>query len=270
MSIQAQSIGESEYFYRIIHSKDLKLDSIWEYCPQEDTTNATWQAINTLTLNAPNDKPFPWKGRGWFRKSFTVPFALRNRPLYFQMAHWGASEIFLDGVKLASYGKLGNTRADEHNFVPFECISFLPDTQLVHHWVVHYSNHHINLPGGPSTWNGFKLGVSPHPIPYRELMIQNAAGAMSISFCLGFGLFFVFVFWFYPQRLASLMAAAWLLHFLFVFLPIYLPTLNRDGEFFRWCNLTWQIAVGTINGTVVLFYYALYYGKFPPRSWFVV
>jgi len=60
--MQAQSTGESEYCYRIIHSKSLKLDSIWEYCPQEDTTNATWQAINTLTLNAPNGKPFPWKG----------------------------------------------------------------------------------------------------------------------------------------------------------------------------------------------------------------
>ncbi len=270
MHIQAQSTGESEYFYRIIHSNALKLDSIWEYCPQEDTTNATWQAINTLTLNAPNGKPFPWKGRGWFRKSFTVPFALRNRPLYFQMAHWGASEIFLDGVKLASYGKLGNTRADEHTFVPFECISFLPDTQSIHHWVVHYSNHQINLPGAPLTFNGFKLGISPHPIPYLEALIQNAMGAMSISFCLGFGLFFVFVFRFYPQRLASLMAACWLLHFSFVFIPIYLPTLNRDGEFSRWCSLTWQIAVGTINGTVVLFYYALYYGKFPPRSWFVV
>ena len=268
--IQAQSTGESEYFYRIIHSKALKLDSIWEYCPQEDTTNASWQAINTLTLNAPNGKPFPWKGRGWFRKSFTVPFALRNRPLYFQIAQWGASEIFLDGVKLASYGKLGTKRADEHTFIPFECISFLPNTQTVHHWVVHYSNHHINLPGGPLTFNGFKLGVSPHPIPYLEGMIQNAMGAMSISFCLGFGLFFFFVFRFYPQRLASLMAASWLLHFSFVFIPIYLPTLNRDGEFIRWCNLTWQIAVGTVNGTVVLFYYALYYGKFPPRSWIVV
>jgi signal transduction histidine kinase len=268
--IQAQSTGESEYFYRIIHSNALKLDSIWEYCPQEDTTNATWQAINTLTLNFPNGKPFPWKGRGWFRKSFTVPFALRNRPLYFQMVHWGASEIYLDDVKLASYGKLGNTRVEEHNFVPFECISFIPDTQPIHHWVVHYSNHHINLPGGPLAYNGFKLGISTHPIPYRERMIQTAAGAMSISFCLGFGLFFFFVFRFYPQRLASLMAAAWLLHFSLVFIPLQLFPLNGDGEFSRWCILTWQIAVGTINGSVVLFYYALYYGKFPPRSWIVV
>jgi signal transduction histidine kinase len=268
--IQAQSTGESEYFYRIIHSNALKLDSIWEYCPQEDTTNATWQAINTLTLNAPNGKPFPWKGRGWFRKSFAVPIALRNRPLYFQMAQWGASEIFLDGLKLASYGKLGNTRAEEHNFVPFECISFMPDTQPIHHWVVHYSNHHINLPGGPLAYNGFKLGISPQPIPYRERMIQTAAGAMSISFCLGFGLFFFFVFRFYPQRLASLMAAAWLLHFSLIFIPLQLFPLNGDGEFSRLCSLTWQIAVGTINGSVVLFYYALYYGKFPPRSWFVV
>ncbi|WP_353485245.1 ATP-binding protein [Haliscomenobacter sp.] len=268
--IQAQSIGESQYFGQIIRSNALKLDSIWDYCPQEDTTNATWQSINTLTLNAPNGKPFPWKGRGWFRKSFTVPFALRNRPLYFQMVHWGASEIYLDGVKLASYGKLGNTRAEEHTFVPFECISFMPDTQPVHHWVVHYSNHHINLPGTPSAFNGFELGVSPHPIPYRERMIQNATGAMSISFCLGFGLFFFFVFWFYPQRLASLMAAAWLLHFSLIFIPLQLFPLNGDGEFSRLCNLTWQISVGTINGSVVLFYYALYYGKFPPRSWFVV
>jgi len=265
-----EEVNSREYLRKIIHSNAIELDRLWSYCGQEDTTNADWKTINTVTLNDLTGQSYPWSGKGWFKKSFIVPVALRNQPLYFQMVHWGASEIFLDGVKLASYGKIGNSRSTEHTFLPDECISFLPDNRLVHHLEVHYSNHHINLPGAPSIFHGFKLSVSEQPILYREKIIDYSLGVMSISFCLGFSLFFFFVFWFYPQRLASLMAAIWLLHFSFIFIPLFLIGLNTDGEFSRFCILTWQIAVATINSSVVLFYYALYYDKLPRRSWFVV
>ncbi len=270
-NVQAQgNFQEKNYLSIIDNFNTLKLDTIWEYCPNVDTAQCVWQSINSITLENTNGTPSQWNGIGWFRKAFTIPDSLKNKPLYFQIAHWGASEIYLDDVKVVTYGKISDKSALEITYLPKDPITFIADNRPVHYLTVHYSNHRQFLPGVPAKLKGFSLGISSLISSSSQKYFTNARFMVSISFTLAFSIFFFFVYIFYPRRLASLMAAIWLLHFSIIFIGTFLESFITDGELSRMTTLVWASCVATINGSVLLFYYALYYGKLPKRSRIVV
>ncbi len=270
-NVQAQSdFQEKEYLFIIDKFNTLQLDTIWEYCPNVDTAQCIWQTINCITLENTNGTPSQWNGIGWFRKAFTIPDSLKNKPLYFQIAHWGASEIYLDGVKVGTYGKVSDKSSLETTYLPKDPIAFIADNRPIHYWTVYYSNHRHFLPGVPAKLKGFSLGISSQISSSSQKYFTNARFMVSISFTLAFSIFFFFVYIFYPRRVASLMAAIWLLHFSVIFIGTFLDSFITDGELSRMTTLVWESCTSTINGSVLLFYYALYYGKLPKRSWVVV
>ena len=58
-----------------------------------------------------------WKGIGWFRAHLNVDSTDWNQPIALNMIwHAGASEIYLDGRLLYTFGKVGSSRADEEPY----------------------------------------------------------------------------------------------------------------------------------------------------------
>jgi serine phosphatase RsbU (regulator of sigma subunit) len=56
-----------------------------------------------------------WQGRAWFRLRLDVDQKLAGQPLALRMEHWGASEVYVDGVLIKRFGAIEPDRDVEQN-----------------------------------------------------------------------------------------------------------------------------------------------------------
>ena len=93
----------------------VELDKLgWKYAPGDDPQFADPQfddrAWATLTDSAkPEDSG--WHGSGWFRLHLRVAPELANVPLNLEMAHLGASEVYLNGKLIKRFGVVGDRKS---------------------------------------------------------------------------------------------------------------------------------------------------------------
>ncbi len=107
----------------------LKKDS-WKYSAgddqmwaEKDFDDAVWAQVKSNWRNVEDFRALEWNGRGWFRHAILVDENLINQPLALRVWQDGASEIYLDGKLLHSFGAIAADGADqEYNprglFVP--------------------------------------------------------------------------------------------------------------------------------------------------------
>ena len=102
--------------------KSFELDKLgWKYSSDDNPQFADPQfddrAWATLTDSAkPEDSG--WHGSGWFRLHLRVAPQLSNVALNLEMAHYGASEVYVNGKLLKRFGVVGKTREEETVFNP--------------------------------------------------------------------------------------------------------------------------------------------------------
>ena len=102
--------------------KSFELDKLgWKYSSDDNPQFADPQfddrAWATLTDSAkPEDSD--WHGSGWFRLHLRVAPQLSNVALNLEMAHYGASEVYVNGKLLKRFGVVGKTREEETVFNP--------------------------------------------------------------------------------------------------------------------------------------------------------
>lgn len=94
----------------------------WKYNPDDDSAFASptyddknWRRINPLLQPEIVDS-IKWDGKGWFRLSLKVDSSLWNYPLAFISYQTGASEIYLNGDLIFSYGTVGNSQEEERAY----------------------------------------------------------------------------------------------------------------------------------------------------------
>ncbi len=96
--------------------------SVWKYRLGDDpnwanpqTDDSAWDKIEG-TYIAPGDlPPDSWNGRAWLRLRLNVDENLVNRTLALIAFQSGASEIYLDGEKIAIFGTISDERIGEYN-----------------------------------------------------------------------------------------------------------------------------------------------------------
>ena len=232
--------------------------------------DSDWELANTIFLT--NEKGVPLKdlGFGWYKKTFDVPADFRDRAVALRIGHYGASEIFLDGKLIQRYGEVGGSVKDEKIFVPHGPVIIFLDSQSSHTIWVHYSNMLSGIPYYGNNHIGFRLFIAPADIIQQSEPSKIPTLPISASIMFLFGIFFLFVYFFYPKRLASLLTMIVLLNFSALFVVTYFTTtiselgpMKRASEF-EFIILYW-------NGLLpILVLYALYYnGKLPRRSFLV-
>lgn len=104
---------------------DVNLSKIpWKYHAGDDSRWAApsfddqpWKTLAPL-FNLGSLAPGAWQGIGWFRLHLEVDSALLNRTIGLQLSHGGASEIYLDGKLVHSYGVVGSYQGQEEVFDP--------------------------------------------------------------------------------------------------------------------------------------------------------
>ena len=95
----------------------------WKYQSGDDPSwkNADFDDSHWQRLHATRGTLQPigiWKGIGWFRLQMEVDSSLCNLPLHLQLQHFGASEVFLNGVSLQRNGKVSADAASEEALDP--------------------------------------------------------------------------------------------------------------------------------------------------------
>ena len=86
---------------------------LWKYHPGDDLRwaepdfdDTDWKEIDpAIDVQMPDAEK--WKGIGWFRKVIKIDSPLINAIAGFHVEHEGASEIYLNGRKIFSFGKDG-------------------------------------------------------------------------------------------------------------------------------------------------------------------
>jgi serine phosphatase RsbU (regulator of sigma subunit) len=176
--------------------KSIELDqAAWKYAPGDDISRAAedfdennWKTVTNEEINAdPATALGNWNGKAWFRLRVSVDERLINQPLALRMWHWGASETYLDGQLIQSYGVIAPDGEAEYNprglFVP---IVFARGGE--HTIAVRYSFAAAkNLTGGRGRWltdggfmPGFLLTVSEARNAARR--IENRALGVRLDY----------------------------------------------------------------------------------------
>ncbi len=120
-SAQAQTVLTAD---QLQNGQAVELDKLgWKYAPDDDPRFAdpqfddrAWATLkNSLK---PEESPSSWHGIGWFRLHLRVAPELANVALNLEMAHLGASEVYVNGKFLKRFGIVGKTREDRTVFNP--------------------------------------------------------------------------------------------------------------------------------------------------------
>jgi len=184
-------------------------DSLW-VDPHYDVSK--WELINPwLDVQKPDTKK--WKGIGWFRKVVRIDSSLRGKSVGTYFHQDGASEVFLNGKKIFTFGKVADNKIDEEFYDPSNSpYVFLFDTNTVYTFAVRYSNH-SNL-GWEYFYNKFfgHLGFSITLFDYNENIVsemmfkhERTSFDWGINgFTLAFSLIFFLLYFFYSKRKQNL------------------------------------------------------------------
>ena len=89
----------------------------WKYHAGDDLNwaarsfdDSEWKRVTNDEINFPPAATLEnWNGQAWFRLKINVDDSLVNQPLAWRMWHWGASEIYLDGKLLESFGEVAGS-----------------------------------------------------------------------------------------------------------------------------------------------------------------
>ena len=113
----------SKYSIKIDSINDvLALDSNWLY---KKGDNPLWSALNyddsewdTLStiLNVKDIESDVFDGKAWFRLHMEIDSSLFGKTYALLMNQYGASEIFLDGEKIASIGDFKSDSSEERRY----------------------------------------------------------------------------------------------------------------------------------------------------------
>ena len=110
----SQNAGNTIHIIKIA-PEGILLDKGWKYIAGDnhdyarpDFNDASWQSVNP-TLDVHNALPqILTSGIGWFRLHLSVDSSLLKNQLSFVIQQSGASEIYLNGFKIKSYGSISS------------------------------------------------------------------------------------------------------------------------------------------------------------------
>ncbi|TVQ04415.1 MAG: GHKL domain-containing protein [Balneolaceae bacterium] len=177
-----------------------------------------WQETDYLTrLDVmPVFEPNGYKAVGnvWFFKEFRVDSKIIEKPFAITGKIYGALEIYLNGNKIGSAGKIGTSRKDEDPKGHFLPISFQWDDSGQQFLAIRYSYHTLREAGfgydllGLDLYIGFEDDITKHfETRTGERGLNLIAQSISAGASIVLGILLLFLFILYPKQKQNLIAA---------------------------------------------------------------
>jgi len=95
-------------------------DENWKFMEGDDSAmsgfnydDSKWLSLKSTLYFSEKSSP-PFKGMGWFRYHFIADTSITGRPLAMEISHFGASEIYLDGKLIESFGRIAGPDSSEY------------------------------------------------------------------------------------------------------------------------------------------------------------
>jgi len=92
----------------------------WKFSPGDDSTMSllsyndnSWREEQT-TLNITDTSKTVFNGVGWFRLHFSADTTVVGTPLALTMSHFGASQVYIDGKVIKSFGTINGADSSEY------------------------------------------------------------------------------------------------------------------------------------------------------------
>jgi adenylate cyclase len=192
-----------------------------------DFNDDDWQVVKTTLYNGVNDTPY-FKDVGWFRTRFVIDSTVAGRPMAFSLTHFGASEIFLDGKLIKTYGKIAGTDSSVY-YDPQEVPFVVTIAEAGEHLLaIRYANFNAvkNNRYYRQPMAGFKImvGEAGIMIEQKELRTAGVATALMVlsGIFIALCLLHLFMFLFYKTGKSNLyfsifmasLAAAGIIYFI--------------------------------------------------------
>jgi serine phosphatase RsbU (regulator of sigma subunit) len=251
----------------------------WKYHPGDDPEWANpafddteWESTVSTQLFLNEMPRSGWEGIGWFRLRLSVPDErLWHTPLALQVIYQaGASEIYLDGELIYTFGKVGNTKEDEEPYWERnpQVISFSGETD--HLIAVRYSNF-SSYQLTPVV--GFTLGISPlnSGIKGRVNIVRSGTTLQMVwtAILIFMMLQHLLLFFFYPRARENLyfaLSAGSIGVSVFLIFQFFLVATSVTETLYLLRLLVCVYVLMFLSG--MLFLYTIFYPKLPKLFWF--
>ncbi|MBS1734552.1 MAG: histidine kinase [Bacteroidetes bacterium] len=263
------------------NNRYLEITEGWKYHPGDkgDAANnwtkpgfddSNWETVKPKLLIDSLPKS-GWNGIGWFRLRLVVDPELLNKPICFNILHAGASELYIDGKLLASFGKVGHSIQTEDGF---NALTKLPQLNVFkepeHIIAIRYSGFHV-LQNRPPTVDqlGFQFmagdpdevnnTVLSHGIFFRPLE------ALVIVIPLTFALIHLILFLFYRREKSNLYFSLFAATFALWGYLEHESIGNTNAAFSLLLQRLWLPYLALMPITGLRFLYSLFYKKVPAQ-----
>ncbi|MCG9131802.1 SpoIIE family protein phosphatase [Candidatus Poribacteria bacterium] len=251
----------------------------WKYHPGDDPEWANpdfddtgWESITSTGLSLNEIPGNGLEGIGWFRLHLSVPDErLWHTPLALQVMYQaGASEIYLDGELIYTFGKVGNSKEEEEPYWERnpQVISFSGETD--HLIAVRYSNF--------SSYQltpvlGFTLGIGPlnSGIKDRVNVVRGGTTFQMVwtAILIFMMLQHLLLFFFYPRARENLyfaLSAGSIGISVFLISQFFLVATSVTETLYLMRLLVCVYVLMFLSG--MLFLYTIFYPKLPKLFWF--
>jgi len=262
---------------------DIELNKYWKYQSGDDTLwaqpgfdDSTWDTVSTQ-LNLTKLSEGMFDGYSWFRLHIRIDSSLRNKTFALLMNQQGASEIYLNGKLIQTFGVYSHSVDDEEVTNPKAVPGMIrfkdsPDNLIA----VRYSNLNAvrNLKVYREANAGFVLRIREH-----KAAMQGLVGQVNATYLVLF-LFMVFLvlslvhfllFIFYRRQKSNLYYSIFMLLFSGIIFITFLsngvseyPPLSNKAGFIM--SLFFPLLFIPLTG----FLYSLFMDKIPRIFWMTI
>jgi serine phosphatase RsbU (regulator of sigma subunit) len=272
----------------------VELDNLpWRYHAGDDMTwaepqldDSSWEELKSTTLRSESLPRSGWNGIGWFRLHLLVDPLIVNKPLGLVLGHWGASEIYVDGMLVKSFGVVGTTKETEIGFNPNgtpAVISFGGGAEhviAIRHSVMALRSQSQGwgrwLAKSNIAYMGFLGGiqrVDDAVVAHEELIKLEAANRFGrAGILLTLALLFMLLFFFYRLQRANLFFSL----FAFCVAVNVLGNYIAGVSHYDITTLAWITVLAGLSTTVLgflfllLFLYAAFSFRIPKYFWLLL
>ena len=276
--ITADSLASTEFYLGRWDKAD------WYYKSGDDPSwalpeynHSDWDTVISFLQIGKFDQS-EWEGVGWLRIVFEIDSSLKGKTVGLRMHHDGASEIYLNGKKVLSFGEIGKNADVEKPYDPFFFPTYINfDTSSVYTLAVKISNQ--DAVRHEYLYNKFighiGVGISLFDTNTQsKKILENHYKTFSFDwgvqgFSLAFALIFILLYFFYSKQKENLFFSLFVLGIFLIFTSGTIEYIFKNSfyvvVFARFLSF---ISFTIIFINLLLFLYQIVYKKTIRLFWF--
>jgi serine phosphatase RsbU (regulator of sigma subunit) len=252
----------------------------WKFKPGDDPSwagksfdDSSWDTLSPIFhQNEPGAEQF--QGIGWFRLHINVDPSYYGQVMAIMLSQDGASEIYFDGKKVQTWGKVGTGRHDETRINPQNAPFGVYVDSTPHHVIaVRYSNFyslHVPIKYEHDT-PGFSLSISNFTSAIHEINNLRTVGnsILVFIFCFFFtvGFLHLLLYVFKRSQRLNLYFSMFSMMMSGLFIFPFLSVNHTDPEVSSWAQFAILLSLMAMVIFLLALVYYIFYKKMPKAFW---